>query len=77
MSKRILGIEVSSIYKDVAAGLAHMDNTEQAEFFGIFADELKDACGTTYHTEVQMLDVAKEMTLEQLDVFKILNSERQ
>lgn len=49
-------------YKDVAAMLANEDDTTQSEFFTVFAEELRQTCGTEYHAGCQMSSIYMKMS---------------
>ena len=56
MSK-IAGIDLTPFMSSVAAKLAHMDDVEQANFFNVFAKELRAYCGTDYDADMQAVFV--------------------
>lgn len=71
----VLGVSVDHIAPMVAAHLAHLDDTTQAEFFNVFARELVAACGTEYQAEKQAAAVNRLLTDKARKVFGMVGYE--
>lgn len=72
---KILGIDVDLIAPQVAASMAHEDDKVQAKFLGVFADELKKACATSYAVDQQLFAIRSYLTDEQRALFAALAGE--
>jgi hypothetical protein len=55
-------------YDDVAAMLANEDDDTQSSFFNTFAKELRSACGTNHHAEMQMCFIQGKMKKEAVEL---------
>lgn len=62
-------------FDDVAAFLAHEDDDVQAKFLNVFCDELKSACGTNYHAEVQMAAIVSKMKSSTKELFLMVKED--
>lgn len=71
---RIAGIDMSPMLESVAARLAHLDSAKQAEFFSIFAKELRACCVTEYDAEMQAAYVANDVNEEFKDFCSIVSA---
>ena len=45
----------------VAAQLAHSDDDQQAEFFNVFASELRKVCETHFARDTQLVQIEKHL----------------
>jgi hypothetical protein len=75
MSGTVLGVPIGHLAPMVAAHLAHLDDTTQAEFFNVFARELVAACGTEYQAEKQAAAVNRKLTDKAKKVFGMVGYE--
>lgn len=73
----VLGVPVGHLIPMVAAQLAHLDDSVQAEFFNVFARELASACGTEYQAEKQAAAVNRLLTDRARKVFGMVGYEAQ
>ncbi len=75
-TRNILGIEVNALLPSVASHLAHMGDTEQAEFFQTFAFEMIKACGTHYMAEKQAFFINAKLAPSAREIFATIGMKR-
>jgi len=64
-------------YKSVAAFLASENDEIQADFFKVFIKELKQLCGTHYHTEFQLAGVNQKLSKEEKELLSMIGYEKE
>lgn len=64
MSNSICGIQTAHIIKPVAANLASMDDSDQADFMETFAGELRKQCGPVWCVGSQCAAITGKLSKE-------------
>lgn len=59
-------------WNDIAAQLAHLDATTQAEFINVFIEELTQICETRWNTELQLSYISDHLSEDAREYLKFL-----